>query len=247
MNEIGERDARGPIALVAATEAELRAALAGLGETPELPRRGAVPAKIAGREALLLVTGVGPVNAALEMGAALGRHALRGVVNIGVAGSFDLGLAPHCSAVAAASETLAEFGVVGPDGLADASGFAFPQWEDGGRRVLQRLEIDPQAAARAMGLALPKEWRRGGALTVAGVTGSRERARLLSGRHGALTESMEGFALALACLTRGLPFLEARTISNLVGERDRTKWTLKQALAGLGDLLAGLFSGACSR
>jgi len=54
---------------------------------------------------------------------------------------------------------------------------------------------------------------------------------------------MEGFALALACRTRGVPFLEVRTVSNLVGERDRNKWKLASALEGLGLLLAGLAAG----
>ena len=231
------------LALVTATAAEMRAALAGLDVPPEVPERGAARAVIASREALLVVTGVGPVNAALEMGAALGRYDISGVVNLGVAGSFDLAKAPLESAVAASAEVYADYGVAGTDGLVDTAGFAFPQWEGGEGRVLQRMELDPEASARTMGLALSDGWTRGPALTVAGVTGSLERAHALAERHGALTESMEGFSLALACLTRRLPFLEVRTISNGVGERDRKKWKLKQALASLENVTARLFSG----
>lgn len=229
------------IAVVTATSAEMRAAL-GAGAKVEPPERGAVAGEIFGREALFLVTGVGPVNAALELGAALERFKPSGVVNLGVAGSFDLDRAPLGSAVAATAEILAEYGVTGLDGLADASAFAFPQWEGGGRKVAERLALDPDRAAAAMGLALAPGIARGPALTVAGVTGDFGRARALMARHGALAESMEGFTLALGCLTRGLPFLEVRTISNRVGERDRSKWTLKQALAGLEAVLAGLFA-----
>jgi futalosine hydrolase len=228
------------IALVTATSAEMRAAL-GSGAKAEPPERGAARSGFFGREALLLVTGVGPVNAALELGAALERFRPSGVVNLGVAGSFDLERAPLGSTVAATAEILAEYGVTGPDGLADASAFAFPQWAGGGRKVAERLALDPDEAAGAMGLALAPGFARGPALTVAGVTGDFGRARALAARHGALAESMEGFALALGCLTRGLPFLEVRTISNRVGERDRNNWTLKQALAGLEAVAAGLF------
>ena len=255
------------LALTTATAAEMRAALGGLAATPagtpdpagrgqacaaawdqslEVPDRGAVRARLGGREAVLVVTGVGPLNAALEMGAALSRHEITGVVNLGLAGSYDLEKAPLGSCVAAESEVFPEYGVTGldpTDCLADDTGFPFPQWEGRGQRVVRRIGLDPVAAAWSLELLLPSGQRMGTALTVAGVTGSRDRAGILAGRFDALTESMEGFAIALACATRGLPFLEVRTISNAVGERDRAKWKIKQALQGLGAMLAKLLSG----
>ncbi|WP_243364604.1 futalosine hydrolase [Fundidesulfovibrio terrae] len=244
MDDTARRGPQAPLALVTATQGEMRAALAGLSSPePEIPARGAAMARLAGRETLLIVTGVGPVNAALELGAALGRHEISGVLNLGVAGSFDLDAAPLEAAVAADAEVYADYGVVGPDGLADASGFAFPQLRAGGQSVVQRIGLDPLAAAQAMGLTLPAGLVSGTAITVAGITGCPERATALAGRHGALSESMEGFSLALGCASRGVPFLEVRTISNRVGERDRAKWKLEQALAGLGALLAGLIAG----
>jgi len=106
--------------------------------------------------------------------------------------------------------------------------------------VFQRIALKPGEAARAMGLALPQTWRAGAFVTSAAVTACAERACALSDKHAALAENMEGFALALACLSRGLPFLEVRTISNAIGERDRGKWRLHEALAGLGAALAAL-------
>ncbi len=232
-----------PLALVTATPAEMRAALAVAAPGLDAPERGLREARIAGRDFLLVVTGVGPVSAALELGAALASVRVGGALNLGLAGSFDLHAAPLGACVAASAEVLAEYGVTGDDGLADATGFAFPQWEGAGTSVAQRLELDPAGAAARMGLALSPGTPCGPALTVAGVTGSFGRAQALASRHAALTESMEGFALALACLTRGVPFLEVRTVSNQVGERDRARWRIKQALSGLGELLAGLVSG----
>lgn len=232
------------LALVTATAVEMRSALAGIsadGPGWDVPERGVALARIYGRDALLVVTGVGPVNAALEMGAVLGRYDVSGVLNLGLAGSFDLSAAPLESVVAASREAFPEYGVVSEASFADASAFPFPQWEDAAGRVLQSLELSPDDTAREMGLVLPKSVRRGAALTVAGITGSFERAQAMAARHGALTESMEGFALALACRTRQTPFLEVRTISNRVGERDRTNWKLIKALEGLGSVLAGLF------
>ena len=232
-----------PLALVTATAAEMRAALAGIAVNADVPDRGACPGQVGGREMLLVVTGVGPVNAALETGACLEQYAITGVLNVGVAGSFDLARAPLGSAVTATAEVYAEYGLAGGDGLVSAERFAFPQWDDGSQRVMQRMKLDPETAARAMGLCLPQGVILGTGLTVAGVTGTSERAQALQTLHGALTESMEGFALALACLTRGLPFLEVRTISNGVGEKDRAKWKLNEAMTGLGTVLAGMLSG----
>ncbi|MEO6454271.1 MAG: futalosine hydrolase [Ginsengibacter sp.] len=46
-------------------------------------------------------------------------------------------------------------------------------------------------------------------------------------------ESMEGAALHYACLQNNIPFLQMRSISNRVGERDRKKWKMKEALKNL--------------
>jgi len=232
-----------PLALVTATAAEMRFSLAELAVDAVIPDRGASPANVCGREMILVVTGVGPVNAALEIGASLDRFGITGVLNAGVAGSFDLKRAPLCSVTIATAEVYAEFGVVYDDGLASTAKFAFPQWENGAQRVTQRLDLSPEVAAKDMKLRLPQDAVRGTGLTVAGVTGTPKRAQALFALHGALTESMEGFALVLACLIRGLPFLEVRTISNGVGENDRAKWKLNEAMTGLGTVLAGMLSG----
>ncbi|MBC7887988.1 MAG: futalosine hydrolase [Ferruginibacter sp.] len=46
-------------------------------------------------------------------------------------------------------------------------------------------------------------------------------------------ESMEGAALHYVCLQENIPFLQIRSISNLIGERDKSKWKLKEAIANL--------------
>ena len=46
-------------------------------------------------------------------------------------------------------------------------------------------------------------------------------------------ETMEGAALHYVCLQENIPFLQLRTISNIVGERDKTKWKLKEAVENL--------------
>ncbi|MBK9485590.1 MAG: futalosine hydrolase [Chitinophagaceae bacterium] len=46
-------------------------------------------------------------------------------------------------------------------------------------------------------------------------------------------ETMEGAALHYVCLQEHIPFLQIRSISNHVGERDKTKWKIKEAIENL--------------
>jgi len=53
-------------------------------------------------------------------------------------------------------------------------------------------------------------------------------------------ESMEGAALHYVCLQENIPFLQIRSISNAVGERDKSRWKIKEAVENLNKELAGL-------
>ena len=44
---------------------------------------------------------------------------------------------------------------------------------------------------------------------------------------------MEGAAFHYVCLQQKIKFLQLRSISNRVGERDKTKWAMKEAIANL--------------
>jgi len=92
-----------------------------------------------------------------------------------------------------------------------------------------------------MGLSLPISWPRVVSLTVAGVTGTQARARLLKQKYQAHIENMEGFALAYVCTLAQIPFLEIRTISNLVGTRDKKYWNINLALKKLNLIWSSFF------
>jgi futalosine hydrolase len=46
-------------------------------------------------------------------------------------------------------------------------------------------------------------------------------------------ESMEGAAFHYVCLKESIPFVQFRAISNMVGERDKKKWKMKDAVEAL--------------
>lgn len=78
------------------------------------------------------------------------------------------------------------------------------------------------------------------AVTVQTVSGFPEkRTRLIEGFHPQI-ESMEGAAFFYVAILEGVPFIELRSVSNDVGERDRSKWNIPLALSSLKDALREL-------
>ena len=53
-------------------------------------------------------------------------------------------------------------------------------------------------------------------------------------------ETMEGAALHYVCLQEQIPFLQLRAVSNLVGERDKSKWKMKEAVLELNSTLKNI-------
>lgn len=71
------------------------------------------------------------------------------------------------------------------------------------------------------------------AITVNKVSDSDLQKQQFIKQFNADIESMEGAALHYVCLQENVPFIQLRSISNFVGERDRTKWKMKEAIINL--------------
>jgi len=56
-----------------------------------------------------------------------------------------------------------------------------------------------------------------------------------------VVESMEGAALHYVCLMEKIPFLQIRSVSNVTGDRDKSRWKLKEARESLHKSLVFLF------
>ena len=52
-----------------------------------------------------------------------------------------------------------------------------------------------------------------------------------------VVESMEGAALHYVCLMEKIPFLQIRSVSNMIGDRDKSQWKIKEALERLNETL----------
>lgn len=223
-----------PVLVAAATGMELGSAL---NVKVDVPQGRVFELSVFGRQVLALVTGIGVVNAALALGRALERADVDGVLNLGVAGSFDLAAHPLCGARLVTEEIWPEYGLLfSGQCAADAralgfslNGVAAPD----AAAIFGRLAWDAKAEVHRMGLC-PDGLSCASSLTVSGVSADAQRARALHERFGAGLENMEGFALAYATRLAGLPFAELRAVSNAVGARPPQGWNLPGALAALG-------------
>ncbi|MDL2316574.1 futalosine hydrolase [Desulfovibrio sp. OttesenSCG-928-A18] len=206
----------------------------------------------------LLVCGVGPVVSAYSLGLALGADAvgarrppgaggrasrLKGVLNLGLAGAYAVQDTSLGSIVLADAESCPEFGIWRHD-QAEPGPMSFPQTRLGGKDIFATLPLRSDKALGNMDLNCHTiSLSRGTGATVAGVSGSRERAARMAAVGGALFENMEGFSLALGSACAGLDFVELRVVSNAAGLRPPEGWDLPLALEGLGKLARALFAG----
>lgn len=65
--------------------------------------------------------------------------------------------------------------------------------------------------------------------------------RILPNESDCDIENMEGAAFFYVALMEKVPFLEIRAVSNMVGERDKTKWETQKALNNLKESCKELF------
>lgn len=72
------------------------------------------------------------------------------------------------------------------------------------------------------------------------ITTDSKRIQLLMEKYHAIIESMEGAAFHYVCLQENIPFIQLRAVSNFVGERNKSKWLMKDAIENLNKELIGL-------
>lgn len=174
----------------------------------------------------VLAAGVGPAAAAASTAAALAAADYGLVVNAGIGGGFN-GKADVGSLVVASEIVAADLGAETPEGFSSLDELGF-----GSARVPVDTGLVSKVteALQSAGLQV----NTGPILTVSTVTGTVASALELAARvPGAAAEAMEGFGVATAARQRGVPILEIRAVSNMVGPRDRAAWRIKEALHAL--------------
>jgi futalosine hydrolase len=173
----------------------------------------------------MLVTGVGPVEAGAAVSRALAQSPYDLVISAGIAGAFE-GAAEIGEGVVVSEEIFEldlETGV--PIALPD------------GAHVINRATSDLTLVDRVAELGF--RVLRG--ITVPRVTATDASAARLAA-FGVGVESMEGFAVLRAAEIAGVVAIEVRGISNIVREREKSRWDFQAGARGAEKILNALLA-----
>ena len=147
------------------------------------------------------------------------------IVQVGIAGCFD-----H-------SATLGNVFVVKEEILGDQGVEEDGKWKDIFDLKLEKPGYPPFEKKRLPNHFLEKynllKLPEVTAVTVNEISTRHERIQLITKKYEPFLESMEGAALHYVGREMNIPFLQVRAVSNYVGERNKEKWMLKEAIDNL--------------
>ena len=115
--------------------------------------------------------------------------------------------------------------MVTPEGWKPADKIGLPLVH-GSPPYFNRFPLDSQLVSTAAEIC---GVRSGTFVTVSQCSGVQAIGDALHARFNALCENMEGAAAAHICTLYGVPFLEVRSISNLVEDRQLARWDIPGA------------------
>ena len=172
----------------------------------------------------VLITGVGMMATAYALTKRILANRPDFILQAGVAGCLDKNL-PLTKIVLVENENIGDLGVEENNNfktlfdlnLLDQNSFP---WQNG--KLSNHIE-----SLRSSGLTVVDS------VTVNEISTNPERINYYREHLNASVESMEGAALHYVALQENIRFLQIRSLSNFVGERDKTKWVMDTAIANL--------------
>lgn len=181
----------------------------------------------------ILITGVGTPATMYNLQKRLQQEEYDFVIQVGIAGAFsnELNLA---ETVLVKQDTFGDIGAEEKQiftsfiggGLINANSFPYADgW------LINTEGIQKKSALKSV---------KG--VTINKVSDSPLQKQQLINAFDPQIETMEGAAFHFVCLQEGIPFVQLRAISNYVGERDKSKWKIREALENLNKELLQLLT-----
>lgn len=186
------------------------------------------------REVDILITGIGLTAATYHLTRQLSLRRYDMVLQAGVAGSLNDKLKP-AEVVVVERETIADQSVV----------------ELGRLKTLFDLELVPRdkfpfsngwVVNNNADLLKSANLRMVKGITVNQITTDEKIIGFYRKEFDADVESMEGAALHYVCVSESVPFIQFRSISNQVGERDKKNWNMTESVDNLNKSLKDFIS-----
>jgi futalosine hydrolase len=175
----------------------------------------------------ILIAGIGMLATAYHLTRKLAEKKYDLVIQAGIAGCFDkefqLG-----EVVIVKDEIVGDLGVKENKEYKDLFDMNFLKPNDFpySSKVLKNTNKEALKL-----LKLPKV----SGVTVNQITTAKPVIDLYVRKYNAVVESMEGAALHYICSHEKTSFLQLRSISNYVGERNKSKWKIKDAIVNLNE------------
>ena len=176
--------------------------------------------RLAGRRDVnVVVTGVGPVNAAHATTLAIVEEKPDAIIVCGVGGAYPTSGLKVGDVVSASVEIYGDLGAQSPSGFLDMAALGFPVVA-GSPPLFNELPLQVFPTSR-----------RARFVTVSTCTGTDSVALEIEGRTQGAIENMEGAAVVHVAHLHGIQVGEIRGISNIVTNRDKGSWKLRDATA----------------
>ena len=203
--------------------------------------------KLDGENVALQHSGVGKANAAATTALLLDGLQPEAVLCFGCAGAYLQSGLQIGDLIVASEEYYGDEGALAPEGFLDMQALGLPTAERGGERWFNRFPADKELLTLGHRLIAAKlgdrRVARGPLVTVSTCSGTAVAGEQLVRWTKGLGENMEGAAVAQMCARFGVPFFEVRGISNLVEDRDLSRWNLAAAATSAQLAVRALLTG----
>lgn len=210
--------------VIAATPIELK---------PLLEWLSANDAQKKGTEIDVLITGIGLTATTYALQKQLQFKRPDCVIQAGVGGCFDPSI-PLGKVLAVKKEVIADQSVIELDKLKtlfDLQLVPADQFPYKKRWLVNESELQRK-------VRIPKVT----GISVNEITTDPRKVRWYKKQFSPVVESMEGAALHYVCLMERIPFLQLRSISNYIAERNKKKWNMQQSIVNLNQVLIQLLN-----
>jgi futalosine hydrolase len=176
-----------------------------------------------------VITGVGLLATTYELAAFIFKQQPDYMIQAGICGSFSQQLTPG-HVVLIEHEVMGDLGVEENGSFRDVFDLGFVQ-PSAFPFVHKRLTNPYMASLQKFKIPAAI------GITVNEISTHPARIKCLVERYNCQTESMEGAAFHYVCLHQNIPFFQLRSVSNEIGERDKSKWNLRAAIENLNQKL----------
>lgn len=203
--------------------------------------------KFAGHEICLAHSGIGKAAAAATAVTLLCNSRPEALWLFGCGGAYLASNLAVGDLALASAEIFGDEGVATKKGFTDFATMKLPMRQTADSEhffnvwpVNQELHDWAQRQLTEHAAATGKALGSGAFVTVSTCTGTETQATAIEKRTHGICENMEGAAVALACQQLAVPLLEVRGISNMVEDRDTSRWDLAAGMTAAQNAIMAL-------